>query len=83
VNFLWTTFTRFEPAADLYAAEVQVVRHHLSYSLPVVIDARLKPGYPDEVMCDPETSELVTNRWSQYFPDRNVEMGDSDRGHLD
>lgn len=83
VNFLWTTFTRFEPAADLYAAEVQVVRHHLSYSLPVVIDARLKPGYPDEVMCDPETAELVTNRWSQYFPDRNVEMGDSDRGHLD
>ncbi len=83
VNFLWTTFTRFEPAADLYAAEVEVVRHHLSYTMPVVIDARVKPGYPDEVVCDPATADLVTRRWKEYFPDRKVEMGDSDRGHLD
>ncbi len=83
VNFLWTTFTRFEPAADLHAAEVRVVRHHLSYTPPVVIDARMKPGYPDEVMCDPATAGLVTDRWGEYFPDRDVEMGDSDQGHLD
>ena len=25
MNFLWTTFTRFEPAADLYAAATRVV----------------------------------------------------------
>jgi hypothetical protein len=83
VNFLWTTFTRFEPAADLYSADVRVIRHHLSYTLPVVIDARVKPGYPDEVTCDPATADLVTRRWAEYFPDRKVEMGDSDRGHLD
>lgn len=83
INFLWTTFTRFEPAADIHAAHVEVKRHHLSYASPLVIDARMKPPYPDELFCDPETADLVTRRWKEYFPDGNVEMGDSDRGHLD
>ena len=30
MNFLWTTFTRFEPAADIHAGATRVVRHHLS-----------------------------------------------------
>jgi UbiD family decarboxylase len=83
INFLWTTFTRFEPAADIHGARVDVKRHHLSYTPPLVIDARMKPPYPAELLCDPETAELVTRRWSEYFPDGGVEMGDSDRGHLD
>jgi UbiD family decarboxylase len=83
INFLWTTFTRFEPAADLHAAGIDVVRNHLAYRAPVVIDARLKPGFPDELFCDEETARTVTNRWSEYFPGGGVEMGDSDRGHLD
>jgi hypothetical protein len=83
MNFLWTTFTRFEPAADLHAAGARVVRHHLSYDAPVVIDARLKPWYPAELSCRPDTAALVTDRWREYFPDGDVEMGDSERGHLD
>jgi UbiD family decarboxylase len=83
VNFLWTTFTRFEPAADIHAAGVDVKRHHLSYTPPLVIDARVKPPYPDELFCDPETAGLVSRRWKEYFPDGGVDMGDSDRGHLD
>jgi UbiD family decarboxylase len=83
INFLWTTFTRFEPAADIHAAHVEVKRHHLSYASPLVIDARIKPPYPEELFCDSETSDLVTRRWKEYFPGGNVEMGDSDRGHLD
>jgi 3-polyprenyl-4-hydroxybenzoate decarboxylase len=83
MNFLWTTFTRFEPAADVHAASVEVVRNHVSYTPPVLIDARLRPGFPDELFCDPETASTVERRWNEYFPDRNVEMGDSDRGHLD
>lgn len=82
-NFLWTTFTRFEPAADIHAASTEVVRNHLSYGAPLVIDARMKPPYPDELFCDPETAELVSRRWSEYFPNGGVEMGDSDRAHLD
>ena len=83
INFLWTTFTRFEPAADIHASRTEVTRHHLSYALPLVIDARMKPPYPDELFCDPETAELVTRRWSEYFPSGGVEMGDSDRANLD
>jgi UbiD family decarboxylase len=82
MNFLWTTFTRFEPAADIHAAAREVVRNHLAYTAPVLIDARLKPGFPDELSCDPETAETVGQRWREYFP-AGVEMGDSERGHLD
>ena len=81
-RFLWTTFTRFEPAADLHAAGSEVRRHHLVYRAPIVIDARLKPGYPDELFCDPDTARLVSRRWREYFPERDVEMGDSDTAHL-
>lgn len=68
--FLWTTFTRFEPAADMYAATVSVERHHLCYNAPIVIDARMKPWYPGEVECDVETQTLVNTRWREYFPIR-------------
>jgi 3-polyprenyl-4-hydroxybenzoate decarboxylase len=82
-NFLWTTFTRFDPGADMYAAKVDLVRSHASFTPPIVIDARMKPGYPEELFCDERTAETVAKRWSEYFPARTVEMGDSDRGHLD
>jgi UbiD family decarboxylase len=83
MNFLWTTFTRFEPAGDIHAAGVRVVRHHVSYDPPVLIDARMKPGYPDELTCRPDVAALVSGRWKEYFPADRVEMGDSERGHLD
>jgi UbiD family decarboxylase len=67
-HFLWSTWTRFEPAADIYAAQTSVRRHHLSYSPPVVIDARKKPGLPDELIVRPDIAELVDRRWREYFP---------------
>jgi 4-hydroxybenzoate decarboxylase subunit C len=82
INFLWTTFTRFEPAADVYAANVQLIRNQPSYTPPIVIDARIKPNFPKELFCDPDTAAKVTRRWREYFP-QGMEMGDSDRGHLD
>jgi hypothetical protein len=48
-----------------------------------VIDARLKPGLPKELSCDDDTAALVTRRWKEYFPNAPVEMGDSERAHLD
>jgi 3-polyprenyl-4-hydroxybenzoate decarboxylase len=83
VNFLWTTFTRFEPAADIHAATVTLERNHVVFTPPVAIDARMKPWYPAEVSCDPETADLVTRRWREYFPYGKVAMGDAERGHLD
>ena len=66
--FLWSVFTRFEPAADICAAHTEVRRHHLCYRGPVVIDARMKPTYPEELVCDPETAKKVGERWREYFP---------------
>jgi len=83
MNFLWTTFTRFEPAADIHAASARVVRNHIAYSGPVCIDARMKPWYPKEVSCRPEIARTVDRRWRDYFPERGIVMGDSEKGHLD
>jgi 4-hydroxybenzoate decarboxylase subunit C len=83
INFLWTTFTRFEPAADIHAAATEVLRNHVVYHPPVLIDARLKPGFPRELHADPDTAALVTRRWREYFPAGGVEMGDAEAAHLD
>jgi UbiD family decarboxylase len=83
MNFLWSTFTRFDPGADIQAAKIDLVGTHPSFTPPLVIDARMKPGYPDELLCDADTARLVDRRWSEYFPTSKVEMGDSGRAHLD
>jgi UbiD family decarboxylase len=83
MNFLWTTFTRFEPGADIASAEQRIVRNHIAHRGPIVIDARMKPTYPKELFCDDDTAALVSRRWREYFPSRAVEMGDSARGHLE
>lgn len=67
-DFLWSTWTRFEPAGDIYAAETKAVRHHLSYRAPIVIDARKKPSLPDELIVRDDIGKLVDRRWREYFP---------------
>lgn len=65
-SFLWTVFTRFNPATDMYA-DSEVRLHHLNYKLPIVVDARMKPGYPDEVLPREDIVKLVDQRWTSYF----------------
>jgi len=81
-KFLWATWTRFDPARDTHA-NGSVENNHIGYEPPIVIDARMKPWYPKEVTCRPDIAHLVTQRWSEYFPSGRIEMGDSERGHLD
>ena len=66
-DFLWATWTRFEPAADIYAARTSIQRHHLVYKAPIVIDARTKPGFPDELTVRDDVRDLVDKRWGEYF----------------
>ncbi|MBO8162650.1 MAG: UbiD family decarboxylase [Brevibacillus sp.] len=66
-SFLWTVFTRFDPAHDLYA-KGHLVRNKIRYEGPLVIDARMKPFYPDEVEPREDIADLVTRRWKEYFP---------------
>lgn len=83
MNFLWTTFTRFEPAADIHAARREMVRNRVRLSGPIAIDARTKPGLPGELFCREDVARRVTERWKEYFPAGGVEMGSSDLAHLD
>ena len=66
-SFLWTVFTRFDPAFDMYAKS-SIVRNKIRYEGPVLIDARFKPFYPEEVETRPDIASLVTKRWNDYFP---------------
>lgn len=68
-SFLWTVFTRFEPAADIHAKYCSVQRFHARLSAPIVIDCRLKPWYPPPVEPSPETVARVDALWPRLFPD--------------
>lgn len=66
-KFLWATWTRFNPATDIYSKGTVVKDHHIGYEAPIVIDARMKPWYPKEVEARDDIVRLVDQRWSEYF----------------
>jgi 4-hydroxybenzoate decarboxylase subunit C len=68
-SFLWTVFTRFEPAADICAKQSRVERFHVRLSSPIVIDCRIKPWFPPLVQPLPETVDRVDALWPKIFPD--------------
>lgn len=70
-SFLWHVFTRFEPAADIHGKSREIVRNHIAFEPPIVLDARRKPWMPGEVDVDPDTKRLVDQRWRDYFPSRS------------
>jgi 3-polyprenyl-4-hydroxybenzoate decarboxylase len=66
-SFLWTVFTRFEPAADIYGCDPQLRRYHVSLSPPIVFDCRMKSWFPPVLETDPETSKRIDALWSRIF----------------
>lgn len=66
-NFLWSTFTRFDPAQDIYGKEQIINSYHVGLTPPITLDARMKPRYPDELECDENTKKLVDSKWGKYF----------------
>ncbi|MDH4318665.1 MAG: UbiD family decarboxylase, partial [Desulfobulbaceae bacterium] len=67
-EFLWTFFTRFEPAADIHAAASRTHRFHVGLEQPVVFDCRMKPWYTDILEVDPETKQLVDSKIDKIIP---------------
>lgn len=63
-DFIWNIFTRFEPAGDIYG-RYEVVRNHIAYQAPIVIDCRMKPGYPKVLVPDQDTVDQVDRVWDQ------------------
>jgi UbiD family decarboxylase len=65
-DFLWNIFTRFEPAGDIYG-EFTVIRNHLSYNPPVIIDCRLKDWYPEVLVPDPKIVKAVDDKFGSIL----------------
>jgi 4-hydroxy-3-polyprenylbenzoate decarboxylase len=58
-NFLWVTFTRTNPAADINGIEAFTAHKHWGCRGPLVIDARLKPHHAPPLVEDPEITRRV------------------------
>jgi 4-hydroxy-3-polyprenylbenzoate decarboxylase len=58
-NFLWTVFTRSNPAADVYGIGSFVRQKHWGCRGPLVIDARAKPHHAPPLVEDPEMAQRV------------------------
>jgi 4-hydroxy-3-polyprenylbenzoate decarboxylase len=58
-NFLWTTFTRSNPATDVYGVDSFIEHKHWGCRGPLVIDARAKPHHAPTLVEDPEVTRRV------------------------
>lgn len=67
-EFLWTLFTRFEPAADIHGFATSVIRYHVGLTPPVVFDCRMKPWYTEVLEVDDNTKNLVDEKFDRVIP---------------
>lgn len=58
-NFLWVTFTRSNPAQDISGVGQFIENKHWGCTGPLIIDARMKPGYAPPLIKDQTTEEKV------------------------
>ena len=58
-NLLWVTFTRSNPAADVYGVESFTRQKHWGCHGPLVVDARIKPHHAPPLVEDPEVTRRV------------------------
>jgi 4-hydroxy-3-polyprenylbenzoate decarboxylase len=58
-NFLWTTFTRSNPATDVYGIGAATLDKHWGCEGSVVIDARIKPHHAPPLIEDPDITRRV------------------------
>lgn len=58
-NWLWVTFTRSDPASDIYGVGEFEHRKHWGCTGPLIIDARLKPHHPPPLEEDPAVAKRV------------------------
>jgi 4-hydroxybenzoate decarboxylase subunit C len=65
-NFLWTIFTRFEPAGDIYGV-TKIVRNHIAFEGPIVFDCRLKDWYPKVLVPDEAIEKKVEQKFGKLF----------------
>jgi 4-hydroxy-3-polyprenylbenzoate decarboxylase len=58
-NFIWVTFTRSNPAADIFGVGKRIVEKHWGCSGPLLIDARKKTHHAPALVEDPAVTKAV------------------------
>lgn len=58
-NFLWATFTRSNPASDVFGIDAFLEEKHWGCRGSLVIDARIKPHHAPPLIEDPEVTRSV------------------------
>jgi 4-hydroxy-3-polyprenylbenzoate decarboxylase len=67
-NFLWVTFTRSDPAADIEGIGAFIDKKHWGCTGPLVIDARIKPHHAPPLIDDPAVERRVDELAAQGGP---------------
>ncbi len=58
-DYVWITYTRSNPANDIYGVEEFFENKHWGCNGPMIIDARKKPHHAPELKVDPETEKSI------------------------
>lgn len=58
-NFLWTVFTRSNPADDIYGIGASTIAKHWQCQGSLVIDARIKPHHAPPLIEDPDVTRKI------------------------
>jgi 4-hydroxy-3-polyprenylbenzoate decarboxylase len=58
-DYVWITYTRSNPANDIYGVGEFVENKHWGCIGPMIIDARKKPHHAPELKVDPETEKSI------------------------
>ena len=67
-NFLWLTFTRSDPAQDIYGLDESIENKHWKCHAPLIIDARVKPHHQKQLT----VSEEIKTKAKQILKDAGV-----------
>ncbi|QVL32258.1 UbiD family decarboxylase [Telmatocola sphagniphila] len=71
-NWLWVTFTRTNPAADLHGIGEFLEQKHWGCSGPLIIDARIKPHHAPPLIEDPAVTRKVNSLATSGQPLHNL-----------
>jgi 4-hydroxy-3-polyprenylbenzoate decarboxylase len=58
-NFLWVTFTRSDPAQDIFGLNAFIRNKHWGCDQTIIIDARRKPNHAPLLEVDPEIEKRI------------------------
>ena len=68
-DFLWITFTRSDPAQDIYGLDETVEEKHWKCNAPLIIDARIKPHHQKQLTISTE----IAAKAKQILKDAGVQ----------